>query len=173
MFFVVINSVGIFLNRVPFIDHNYASTSIFWNSPRQFLILFGHAIQGVNHQQDNIGTPNRFEGSKNAKKFWSVFNILLFTDACGINQSVALPSSLHHHIDRITGGSGNGTDDRALFSHKRIEQTRLAHIGTPNDRHFDFVYFFNSFCSWKMLNEFIQQFTRSITMNARNRKRLT
>jgi hypothetical protein len=48
-FFVFVDRVGIFVNRIPFVDYDDSGTSFVRNSPCQFLVLLGDTINGVNY----------------------------------------------------------------------------------------------------------------------------
>src|SRR6186997_1977674 len=56
-------------------------------------------------------------------------------DAGRVHEAPGLAAQLDQLVDGVTGGARNLVDDDAVLAREPVEQTRLAHVGTADQRH--------------------------------------
>ena len=61
LFFHRRHGVAVLLDRIPLVDDHHTGAAVLFDPPRQALILLGHPIQGIDHQNADITAVDGLE----------------------------------------------------------------------------------------------------------------
>ena len=133
--------MAVFFHRIPLIDHNNTSPTVFFNPSGQTLILFCYPIEGINHQHTHITAFNRLKAAINSKIFRSIIHTAAAADSRCINKSPRAIFSNDVGIDCVASCASDRAHDGALLSTNGIQKAGFTNVRTPNNRHLNRLFF--------------------------------
>ena len=129
--------MAVFLDGIPFVHHHHAGAAVFFDAAGQALILFGDAIEGINHQHADIGALDGLETAVNAEVLGAVIHRTAAANAGRIQQFPGFVFPLNRGVDGVAGGAPDRAHDRPVLTANRIQQAGFPHIGPANNRQLD------------------------------------
>ena len=129
--------MAVLLHGIPFVHHHHTGATVLLDPPRQPLILFGDAIEGIDHQHADVTAINRFETAVDAEVFGAVIDTPTAADPRGVHQPPGAVLANDVGVDGVPGGAADGAHNRPLLATDGIEQAGFTHIRPSDDRHLD------------------------------------
>ena len=166
--------MAVFFHGVPFVDDHHAGTTVLFNAARQALILLGHPIEGIDHQNTDITSFNRLEAAVDAEEFRAVVDAATPTDACGIDQAPGAILTNDAGVNRVAGGAADRADNRPLLTADGIQQTGFTDIRPSDDGHLNRLFLVTLLILRGQKGEYlIQQFSGAGPVDGRDRMGFT
>ena len=127
--FVFLDGIGVLFHCVPLVDDDDGGLALLVHIPRDFDILLGNALFGVDERQHNIRPAHCREGSDHAIPFDRVaLNLSLFAHARRVRQDVLLPVAIKRRVNRVARRPRDVAHNAALLPQDFVRQGGLADI---------------------------------------------
>ena len=125
------------LIEIPLVHHHDTGAAGFGDLVANLLVLLGDTLGGIQHHYREVAALDRLVGAVDAEKFNRVLNAPALPYARRVDQVVLLPDAvgfdLERYVDCVARGSGDFTDNHPLRLGKRVDDRRLAHVGSADD----------------------------------------
>ena len=168
------HGVAVFFHRVPFVDDHHAGTAVLFNAARQALILLGHPIEGIDHQNTHITAFNGLETPVDAEEFRAVIDAATPADARRVHQAPGTILANDAGVNRVASGAADGADNRPLLSADGIQQTGFPDIRPSDDGHLNRLLLVTLLILRGQKGEhLIQQFSSASAVDGRDRMGFT
>ena len=132
----------IFFIQVPFVYYKDNSFPCFVSVAYDFFILFGNAFDSIDDHQYDIRAVNRPKRADDTVFFDQFFYFSLAAHTCRIYKQEPLSVFHYRGIDGIPCSARHVADDGSVLPYQRVKNRRFAHIRTPDESYFDFVFIF-------------------------------
>ena len=163
---MLINSLVILYNSIPFIHCNDHAFAIFMGNTCDLGILLCHPFRSIDHHNYHICPLYSCHCTDHAIALDLLFDILLSSKACCINKYIisAFPGDFCIHC--IPGGTCNIRYDHTVFSKKLVHQRRFAYIGLSyNGNLGDIIILTICAVFRKMLHHLIQHISQPLAVS--------
>ena len=104
------------IDRIPFVHGQHHGAATFKGVARYVRVLIGHALLGVQQQQDHVGRFNRLQGFDHRELFNGLENLAFTAQTGRVNQLEFLTLPLKRNADRIPRGARHVKCHQALLS---------------------------------------------------------
>src|SRR5205085_1025591 len=120
-------------NEVPLIQNHKRSLARFLNQTGDAFVLRGHAARKIDNQYAEIRATNTSLRAHDAKNFDRARKFSASAHSGGVDKEKFFSVTFVSDVDRITRGSGQFADNRALALHDCVDERRFADIRATND----------------------------------------
>src|SRR5690554_1349841 len=101
----------------------------------QAQVLISDAFTRIHYQNNYLRIINRLHGLDDRKLLDSFMHLAATPYTGGVDQGIALTTTLERNINGVTGGAGHVEHHHTLFARHAVNQGRLAHIRATNNGH--------------------------------------
>jgi hypothetical protein len=119
--------------EVPLVDDEDEALALVPRERGELLLLAREALDGVDHQHDDVGAADRLDGAPDRRALERVLHLAAAADAGGVDEHVARAADVEQRIERVAGRAGGRVDDGALEAEQSGSERRLAGVRTADD----------------------------------------
>ena len=101
----------------------------------QALVLMGHPVGGVDHEEHDIGVVEGLQGPHHGVVLGALLGARPPPHPGGVDEADGPVGRVDLGVDGVARRPGQVVDDRALLAEQAVEQRRLAHVGPTDDGH--------------------------------------
>jgi hypothetical protein len=112
---------GIGIKAIPFVYRNHQCTSRLDDEVSNVRILIRDISLGINHQNNDVGVFNCFQGFNHREFFDGLKDLTALAHASRINQHIFLATTLKINLDRVTGCAWLVECDNSLFTQQSVD----------------------------------------------------
>src|ERR1035437_1064578 len=128
---------GLALHLVPLVDTDDERAPALMGVAGDGGVERHNALGAVQHEQHDMRHADVAALHDDAHLLRHVARLALAADARRVDQDILRALVDHGLVHRIARGSGDGRNNRPLFTGERVEQGRFAHIRPADDGHLD------------------------------------
>ena len=122
------------VEQVPLVQHDDDRGAGGVDPLGEALVLVGHAVGGVDHEQRGVGAVDGLERADQAEVLGRLVDAAAAAHAGGVDEAQRAVVGLDDGVDGVARGARHVVDDRALVADQPVEQRRLPDVGAPDDR---------------------------------------
>src|SRR5262249_59140852 len=116
-------------------------SACFENVTGDVRILLRNAFEGVEHEHDDVRVRDRLQRLDDRELLDRLGHLTSPTNAGGVDQRVRFAGAVEVKVERVARGAGLGERENSLFAEQRVDQSRFADVGAPDDRYPDALRF--------------------------------
>lgn len=131
------------LRDVPFVDDDDEALAGLQHVAREHLVLLGHALQRIEHEEYHVALFNGFTRAVLRKEFDRRFDTRPGAQARGVKdrerprRSAAGCGKVEIDLDGVARGAGRFVHNQAFVAQQRVAERRLADVGPADEGELD------------------------------------
>ncbi len=130
---VVLHGLAVFFVGVPLVDRNDAGLPRLVCEAGDLAVLFGEALEGVDHDDADVCPFNGHFGPDDAVFLNALIHPGLPAQAGGVNEQEGAVLVVYLGVGGVAGGAGNGGHDGPLLSAELVDERALADVRLADD----------------------------------------